>query len=288
MRSLQLCRTRWPWHRASALPAEREGAGLRARTADHGPSNGETKAHHENYIGNCGPTVGRLHILRTCENRLHRRCAERAACRRGSRHAGHRRGGQRNSPGPLRGAGHHGYQRRRRPARISTVSGATTRCLAATFLPDGCRRQCRHADPGGQCGRPSLGVGQGVCGDRAGFRACRQRYRRGLAAHAGRQARQGEDGRFPVSGGARRYCDRQTVGPGVLRRTGPARLLRRLLHRRTHGNDGGGTLPHRLRRDHRGRSCDGLPLHTAALFGGESSAVVAGSLFVARHVEDGR
>ena len=81
---------------------------------------------------------------------------------------------------------------------------------------------------------------------------------------AGRQARHGEDHRFLLSRRARRHRRRQAVRAGLLCRSGAARLFRRVLYRRPHGDDGGRALPHRLRRHHRRRSQPRLQLHHAA------------------------
>ena len=61
---------------------------------------------------------------------------------------------------------------------------------------------------------------------------------------------------------------------GLLRHTRAARLFRRLLERRPHGDDGGRPLSRRLRRHHRRRSRHGLQLGDASLCGAEGGVVI--------------
>ena len=232
------------------------------------------KPNHET-CGTHSLATGRRHDLCACRASLHHRCTE---CAEGSRHhcdAGSARGRCGNHAGALRCARYGCHTRRGRARRPGDVRDAIARCLATALLLHGCRRQWGPAGAGGERHRPHLCAWQRLRCHRHRHRPHRQRHRCELVERSERQARSGQDCRFLLSLGAQRHRGGQAACSGLLQRSCPARLFRRLLQRRPHGDDGSRSLSDGLRRHHRRRSRHGLQLGDAALRRAEGGAVIA-------------
>ncbi len=177
---------------------------------------------------------------------VQRRGAERAARGGCQRDRGQADGGNGNVSCLLRRTRHGRHQGRGRGRGTGALRPAAARDLAATLPVPGRRRQRRHPGAFGQRHGPQFGAGQGLRDDPDRYRPCRRRHHRQVDAPARRQAGHREDHRFLPSRGARRHRRRKGLRRGLLRRQGGARLFRRLLDGRTHGDDGGPALPRRL------------------------------------------